>query len=97
MTQAEFDTAYPQRVKGADVVPDVSTYVNNVFGQKTYGDTAVNPEDIRPERDGLHGEPEAKPNMNAPGKFVCEYCGKDDIKARVGLMSHMRACKKKRA
>jgi hypothetical protein len=96
MTQEQFNVEYPRRVLGADMIPDVTQYIDNVFGQGVYGDTNVNPEDIRPERDGLHGDEPEKQNMNAPGLFTCNYCGRDNLKSKFGLMAHMRHCKSKK-
>jgi len=96
MTQEQFNVEYPRRVLGADVIPDIGGYIENYYGKKTYGDTNVNPEHIRPEDDGLHGPRAAKQNMNAPGLFSCEFCGRTEIKSKFGLMAHQRHCKAKK-
>lgn len=38
--------------------------------------------------------PESSLSSEPQGEFVCEICGRDDFKARIGLIGHQRVCKK---
>jgi hypothetical protein len=95
MPQDVFDIQYQRRFPLADVIPDVNMYVENIHGQKVYGDHVVNPEDCHPEMDGQVVDPDLKPvKMNEPKECACEHCGKV-CKSHFGLMAHKRHCKGK--
>lgn len=97
MSQEQFNVEYERKFPSADVIPDVTLWVNS--GEPVYhGISPVTDADFVTEVVGQKVAPDGEPQklearIKQPGMFVCRGCG-DKFDYPIVRWNHEKKCQK---